>query len=338
MKLLIVGKDAPGQVGRFFQEEAIGAGFDARIADVSEAMDGNIWIRRLKWRLFKRPIRLNQFSKNVLQLVENWHPELVITTGTCPVHAVALRKIRDNGAKIVNYSTDDPWSLAHRSHWFLAALPEYDHVFSTRKANLLDFAAVGCDSVSWLPFGYHPPIHHRVSEVESYWSSDVAFVGGADRDRVPMLSQLIHSGFNLSLWGGYWERFPETRKAARGFADSEVLCRILSSTKCALTLVRRANRDGHAMRSYEVAAIGGPALAEDSKEHREILGRDGDTVLYFSNLHEMEEKCRWMISHPDQARLMGLRLSNHIRSGKNTYGDRLRSIIAVMGALKNVRS
>lgn len=327
MKLLIVGMDAPGHVGRFFLEEAHSAGIDARIADISEAMGGNAWIRRLKWRLFKTPMRLDQFSESVFRLVESWHPDLVITTGLCPIHAGALRKIREKGAKLVNYSTDDPWNPAHRSHWFLAALPEYNHVFSTRRANLSDFAGIGCNSVSWLPFGYHPPIHHPVAEVEPQWHSDVAFVGGADRDRVPMLAQILRNGHNLSLWGGYWERFPETRDAARGMADSDILCKVVSSTKCALTLVRRANRDGHAMRTYEVAAIDGPALAEDSEEHREILGQEGDTVLYFSSLPEMEEKCQWMITHPDEARLLGQRLGHHIRSGKNTYGDRLKSII-----------
>jgi spore maturation protein CgeB len=327
MRLLIVGMDAAGHVGRFFLEGARDTGLDVRIADVSGAMVGNPWIRRLLWRLQKRPIQLEWFSRQVLGVVATWKPDFVLSTGLCPLTAAALAEIRKAGAKVVNYSTDDPWNPSHRSSWFLKALPEYDHVFSTRKANIADFKRIGCRSVSWLPFGYHPAVHHPVEKVEARWQSDVAFVGGADRDRVPMLAQMIREGYKLSLWGGYWERFPETRMAARGMADSETLCKVVGATTCALTLVRRSNRDGHSMRTYEVAAIGGPALAEDTEEHREILGEEGDTAFYFADDLQLEAKTRWLIEHPEEASAMGARLARRIRASPNTYADRLHSIL-----------
>ena len=54
-----------------------------------------------------------------------------------------------------------------------------------------------------------------------------------------------------------------------------------ASAKVCLCLVRRANRDGHTMRSFEAAAIGGCILAEDTADHREIFGPEDYAARYF---------------------------------------------------------
>jgi spore maturation protein CgeB len=84
------------------------------------------------------------------------------------------------------------------------------------------------------------------------------------------------------------------------------------------------------MRTYEVAAIGAPVLAEDTEEHREILGAEGDTVMFFSNESEMLEKCAWLIAHPHEGAAMGRRLMRRIREGRNTYGDRLDAMLKTL--------
>lgn len=320
--------DEQGHVGRFFYEAALSAGYEVKIANVGDAMIGNAILRRLIWFIFKRPISLNQFSLDVLSIVIEWKPCVVITTGLCPLNARTVERIRKNESKIINYSTDDPWNPALRSSWFLRTIPEYDHIFSTRRSNMKNFKQSGCRGVSWLPFAYHPPIHYHVKGDLSEWKSDIAFVGGADTDRVPVIAALILQGYTLSLWGGYWDRFQETKKAARGMADVEALRKVLSGTACALTLVRRANRDGHAMRTYEVAAIGAPSLAEDTEEHREILGEEGITALYFKNDRELMEKCQWLVKHREESSALGSRLRARIMSGQNTYGDRLKEMVS----------
>ena len=54
------------------------------------------------------------------------------------------------------------------------------------------------------------------------------------------------------------------------------------AAKVNLCLVRRAKRDGHVMRSFEIAAVGGCMLAQDTDEHREIFGPEGEAVRLFS--------------------------------------------------------
>lgn len=74
-------------------------------------------------------------------------------------------------------------------------------------------------------------------------------------------------------------------------------------------------------------------LAEDTHEHREILGEEIETVMYFKDTKEMVEKSRWMIEHPDESRLMGERLALRVTAGSNTYGDRLKTILGIAGGL-----
>lgn len=323
MKLLIAGVDQEGHVGRFLRQAAIERGIDVRIADTRRAMEGPRLARSLFWRLGRRPLRLGSFSRETVAMAEDFRPDVLLSTGIAPLAADALRRLSAMGIRLVNDSTDDPWSTFNRSAWFMEALGCYDAAFTPRRSNLADFLELGLRDVRWLPFGYAPEVHFRDDSDAPQFVSDVAFVGGADADRVPLIASLIRAGHRVSLWGGYWHRFAETRAHARGHADAATLRKVLSHTKCALTLVRRSNRDGHAMRTYEVAAVGAPVLAEDTEEHREILGEDGDAALFFRNESELLDRCAWFVAHPHEGRAMGARLMRRIREGKNTYGDRL---------------
>ena len=49
------------------------------------------------------------------------------------------------------------------------------------------------------------------AEEWSRLATDVVFVGGADRDRVPFLEAVIQTGVQVALYGGYWDRFAQTR-------------------------------------------------------------------------------------------------------------------------------
>jgi spore maturation protein CgeB len=213
----------------------------------------------------------------------------------------------------------------------MKALPLYDHLFSPRRANLADLEAIGCQRVSYLPFAYAPEIHfpepYPPGKKEGSIPADVVFAGGADRDRVPILAALLRAGFRVELYGGYWARFPETRASARGEAGPETVRRAIGRAKVALCLVRRANRDGHAMRAFEVPAIGACMLAEDTSEHREIFGDEGQAVIYFRTLEDLVTKLRWLLTQDNERQRLARAAHNLIVNGRNTYTDRLTEML-----------
>ena len=115
---------------------------------------------------------------------------------------------------------------------------------------------------------------------------------------MPYIDALAQAGFRVALYGTYWDRFRPTRALTRGQLPASELPGAIAAASISLCLVRRANRDGHSMRTFEIAAMGGCILAEDTDEHREILGPDGEAAVYFRSIEEMILKARWLLENP----------------------------------------
>jgi hypothetical protein len=175
------------------------------------------------------------------------------------------------------------------------------------------------------------------SEEQARWSSDVLFIGGGDIERATVMRSLRDRGFNLSLWGGYWDRMSDLKAFARGHAGPVEFRRLVACAGVNLCLVRQANRDGHSMRSFELPAVGGCMVVEDTEEHREIFGPDGECVRYFSTMDELATVVAELLAQPEKRRLMADRVRQRVcLNGRNTYRDRLMAILDTCDS--NVRS
>jgi hypothetical protein len=331
-RLVIVGNGDPVHVGAHLRRAGASLGLDVTFCDVREAYGESRWLARASWWLRgRRPARLRWFGERVVETCRRVRPDVLVATGIAPLDRAALGAVGTLAVRRVNYLTDDPWNPCHHAPWFLRALPAYDRVFSTRRAVLDDLRAAGCAGVTYLPFAYAPDVHFpdppRTPAERARFAADVVFAGGADRDRVPYVDALLRAGLDVALYGGYWERFPATRPHARGHADWATLRRALGEARVALCLVRRANRDGHAMRTFEVAATGACMLTEDTAEHRELLGADGATTTYFRSVDEMVEKARRLVATDAERARLGAALYRLVTTGGHTYADRLRTML-----------
>ena len=329
--LLLVGNPDPVHVGSHFLHAAEALGIETVVCDLTEAYDGPVWRNRINWWVHgRRPTRLQAFSAKVFEACRDQRPTWLLATGIAPVEEAALKEIGELNVLRLNYLTDDPWNPAHRAPWFLRAAPHYDYIFSPRRATLGDLRRLGCMSACYLPFAYAPELHFPEAPANGErvrLASDIVFAGGADRDRVPYMEALIQGGFGVALYGGYWERYAQTAPAARGQADAATLRKAVSAAKVSLCLVRRANRDGNVMRSFELPAMGACLLAEDTEEHREIFGDDGEAVAFFRTREEMVEKLRWLLAHEDARRRLRDAAHRIITTGRNTYRDRLEAML-----------
>jgi spore maturation protein CgeB len=337
-RLLLAANPSPEHVGSHLYKAAVSMGMEAAVHDVRSAAEGPRWAAAVSWRLDRRPLRIRRYGKSLIERCAQFQPRAVIAVGIAPASRDVLITIRKMGISVFNYLSDDPWNPGRHAGWFLKALRHYDCVFSPRRANLDDLKHHGCPAVSYLPFAYSEDMHlarEGQTQAEDSSGPDVVFVGGADADRVPFMTALMKANFDLRLYGGYWERFPVTRPAARGIVPLEETRRVTAAAKIALCLVRRANRDGHVMRSFEIPAMGGCLLAESTAEHRDLFGEEGQAVLYFQDVPELIQKARWLLDHPQER--MRLRAAVHrlITAGGHTYRDRLRSMLAYSGVAMN---
>jgi spore maturation protein CgeB len=302
--------------------------------DVRQAYGASWAIRKFNWWFREHyPSRLRLFSESTVRVCEQTRPRWLVTVGLAPLSEAALRAIGKLGVQRMNFLTDDPWNRAHFARWFLRGLAHYDRVFSPRRANLADLVRLGCKEVSYLPFGYAPEIHfpHRANSPEEVSSPvfDVVFVGGADQDRVPYLASCIRAGLRVGLFGGYWNRYRQTRSQACGFVTPKELPGVVASARVVLGLVRRANRDGHVMRTFEVPAMGGCMLTEYTDEHRALLGDDGECVRYFNSPDEMLTRLRWLLQHDAERARLAKAAHDRIVHGRHTYRDRLMTILGI---------
>ncbi len=337
--IVLVGNPGIEHVGNHFRNAANALSLPVRFCNSEIAYRAHPVVAKLNWWLRShRPTRLRVFSEVVAEECKSSRADLLLTTGLSPVDADALLAIGRSGAIRINFLTDDPWNSNHRAASFMQALPLYDFVFTPRRANINDLVSAGCRAVHYLPFAYAPEIHYPevlASGEEELYSSDVFFAGGADDERVAWLSELIADGMRVALYGGYWNRYAATRSHDRGMASPGVLRKALAGARVALCLVRRANRDGHAMRTFELAAGGACLLAEDTEEHRQILGQEGLCAIYFRSIPEMLQKARDLLRDDHQRTGLSQAARLRICAGANTYGDRLQRMLQLAGIFQN---
>lgn len=332
-KLLLVGNFDITHIGRNLLLAAQQLKIEVQTSDINRAFGGPKWIQKLNWWLRgHRPPHLEGFSRQVIRICQEFKPKQMLATGLAPIDTASLQSIGELGIQRLIYLTDDPWNPAHRAPWFMKALPFYDQVFSVRRSNIEELRQIGCQQVFYLPFAYAPEIHYpeppATEEEKDQYNFDIVFIGGADRDRASYISALIKQGFKLGLYGDYWGRFKETRAQTRGSADPRTVRLAIGGTRVALCLIRRANRDGNSMRTFEVPAIGACMLTEDTNEHREIFGEEGKAVIYFKSISEMIKKIRWLLDHEKERQRLAQSVHQLIVNGRNTYQDRLINMLS----------
>jgi hypothetical protein len=172
----------------------------------------------------------------------------------------------------------------------------------------------------------HFPERPSTREEARRFSSDVLFVGAADRDRLPMMRKLVAEPWQLNLHGGFWNRDRQLKKFYRGFVLGRDYRLALGGGKVCLGLVRRANRDGHSMRSFEIPACGAFMLAERTEEHLELF-EEGKEVAYFGSDEELLDKVRYYIAHDGERQHIAKAGYERVTSESNSYQDRVRQIL-----------
>lgn len=332
--LVIAGAQGGTNVGESFRNSCRSLNLNVELVDTRAAYEGSWLLKRLSWHLLgHRPVRLERYSRTLEEVCGRLQPRWFLSVGIAPVSAGAIRQIRAQGIATFNFLTDDPFNPAHRGRWALESTLAYDTVFSPRRANMQDLRRLGCRDVRYLPFGFDPRHCHSedAEGTDAAEGPDIIFVGGADSDRVPWVRALADAGFKVELYGSYWERFAATRAISRGQTSPDGIRRATMNAKIALCLVRRANRDGHVMRSLEIPAIGACMLVEDTEEHRELFGADGETVVYFQDAESMVDAARRLLTdEPLRARLASA-VKARILSGGHTYADRLAAMLGLSG-------
>ncbi len=225
---------------------------------------------RIARRLAGRPAGYRALNAALVAEARRLHPDLVLIGKGAYFAPATLAAVRAaTGASMVNWATDDPFNPAASTRDLVESIALYDLYVCTKRAIMDDARRAGCANVAYVRFGYKPQVHFPEAPANDdearRFESDVTFIGGGDDDRAPYFETLVRAipELRLHLHGGYWNRYPKLRPYWRGNATGRDFRLAVSGAKISVNLVRRANRDDHVMRTFEIPACGGFMLTED---------------------------------------------------------------------------
>jgi len=278
-------------------------------------------------------------NRHIARAIADDAVRFVIVTNGRELHPAAISEARQSlerrGGGIACFLCDDPFNPVHRCESWLQALAEYTLVVSTKRQVIPDLVAAGCRRVQYARFGYHPPIHRPVNpKALGFLKCDIGFAGNADADRLPILRGLAEGTSDLSfnLYGHGWSADPVLRAITQPqVVGLHYSAAMLAATVCPC-LVRRANRDGHVMRSIELPAVGAFMLAERTEEHQEMFD-EGVHCDYWGSVEELIDKSRWYSSNPRHAAYIAHAGHAHVVAAPNTYADRALEVVQMLRSM-----
>ncbi|HKW27246.1 MAG TPA: glycosyltransferase [Terriglobales bacterium] len=332
MKVLLVGVGESYHIGAFFRRALEELGHDVVFVDEGGYVTNRAG-EALAYRLFdKKPLRYRSFNRDLVNAAAKFQPDVLLATKGSFIAPEALAELkRRTAAVLINYATDDPFNRRTSGRHLVNAIRYYDLYVCTKRAIMQDVRLAGSPNAVFIPFGYEPSMHYPeqplTDEDKARYSSDVAFIGGADPDRYPFFEALLDAmpELNLHLYGGYWDRHPRLKKYHRGFAIGREYRLVIAGTKIAPCLVRRANRDGHVMRTFEIPACGGFMLHERTPELLELYD-EGKEVACFRSPQELAEKVQYYLAHPAERDVIA-RASYARCVPAYSYDNRLRQVL-----------
>lgn len=333
-RIVLIGNFGEGHVGRHFRNVDLPGSQIVPIDGL--CMYGEGWPQKVAWHFFQRkPLRIGRLVERLDALRPYDGNDVILVVGLFPLPVPILTSLRERGVKTAIYLTDDPFNPAHFTATFARTVAAYDVVFSPRRANFDDLQRIGARVIEYLPFAYDEATHvGGTYRGQDDLAVDVAFVGGADGDRIPFFRALVDAGFTVSLFGGYWARDPMLAPHARGIVSPVALISHAQAAKMQVVLARRANRDGHVMRSYEAAASRSCLLVEDTDDHRQMFGEEFQAVCYFRTPTELVNKAALLRDQPVlRVKMATAAFDRIVTGGRNTYANRLATILQTMSGL-----
>jgi len=205
----------------------------------------------------------------------------------------------------------------------------YDYTFTWSHRIATELQKEGINNVYYLPFAYDSTIYPVNSNVEKgNWKYDVSFVGTYDKEREDYLVEL--SDLQLAIWGPYWQRAktPKLKSMVYGtFANINTMMQLYTSSKICLNIMRPQNSSSHNMKTFEIPALGGFLLTQDTLEHRQIF--PNNSIGLFQNKNDFRNKVLDYLSDDDN-RIVMMKNAMKLVLEKNTYINRAKYVLSVI--------
>jgi hypothetical protein len=287
---------------------------------------------RVANRILRRPLRRHTrpLRQAALDAARRTRPDMVFACKALHFDGDVMEDIRRaSGALLVHWHPDDYRNRSNSSADFASALPVYDVHLTPKTFNIAELVEDGARRVEFVPYSYDPEVHRPLPPRTSP-PCQAVFVGSFEPERAGVLEYAARSGIDLEVWGSFWHRLPPSsplRPHCRYREErADEMATAFASAAVSLGFLRKANRDLHTARTFEIPASGGVMLTERTDEQRSFF-EEGKEALYFDSAEEMVSTIRAYSSSPgDLARIRAAAL-DRCRRDRYSYAERLQDLL-----------
>ncbi|MBE2205424.1 MAG: glycosyltransferase family 1 protein [Chthoniobacterales bacterium] len=243
------------------------------------------------------------------------------------------RWLKERGAPIINYITDNPFQNRDYRKWdqYRKSLSQHDLTVVPRLENVEQARQAGAKDVLRVSFSYDPIAHAPTPGGVPTKTQDVLFVGSWMRERGPFATEVLRRGLSLGIIGDGWPRSPEWPALKSHWLGGSVYGRsyveAIESTRIAIGLLSKGNRDLHTTRSVEVPFIGSAVFcAERTSEHMEMY-REGHEAAFWDSPEECANVCASLLKDSSACAQMAVRARQRVIALKLSNDEVMASIL-----------
>jgi spore maturation protein CgeB len=321
-----------------------------RVTEISLVPEGDSYerrpglIERIRYRLRIPEDRANAAGR-ILDLASRQNFDIAWFERATTLSGGVLRKFKHMlpECRLVWYAEDDMMNPAHLSRQVESAIPVYDLWVTTKSFNTEpgELPARGARHILFVNNAYDRDAHSPAPadpEADARFAADISFVGTYEKPRSDVLRTLAEAGLKVRVWGNGWEKMdpvPDDLDIAYAPVYGEDYRRVVGASRINLCFLRKGNRDLQTCRSFEIPAIGGFMLHEESPEMAALLEPDREAG-YFSGVADIVACCNYWLADDDRRKRVAQAGRRKMLTGGHEHQDRLETIIgAAMGTVES---
>ncbi len=280
----------------------------------------------------------------LINVLEEYKPELVVTTGWTKIHTKTNLKllghvVRKHGVKHLYWATEDPrWTDKWSLPYIELTIPDY--IFTIDRATVPFYRKQGYKAY-YLPWACNPCFHQSSEEKEEY-RCDIALVatGGItwssyrkDSAHI-LLKPLVENNYDVKIWGKRWDTlnpdvlgFNVESRFMRGSLPYLETNHVYSSAKIILGFQNTTTE--LTSRTFEVLGARGFLLAPATPAVLETF-KPGMQLAVSRSEKETIRMVDYYLSHHDERMNIALEGQKEVYTN-HTYSHSAAEILKIVG-------
>jgi spore maturation protein CgeB len=289
-----------------------------------------------------REVCIASTSENVVSLVQEIRPDLVLVLSGFWFPLEQVDAIRTMGVKTAVWFTDDPFY----TDITINIAPRYDFVFTLELSCISFYQQLGCQQVHYLPLAVTPNAFYP-KRVDLSYRKEICFIGSAFWYRVSYFDRIAKylSGKDVFISGYWWERlqhyFVLRKKIQLGnWMPPEQTSSYYNGAKIVINLHRHYNDESFNMNSRKIPALSvnprtfeisncGTLQLTDVRHDLHHFYTPGHDIVTYSSPEELVEKIDYYLNNEDKRRQIALRALCRTMN-EHTYRSRLSQLLSII--------